>query len=137
MTRIHLPDQTQEIPLFTSSVSAGFGSLAEEHIERTLDLNELIVKRPAATFFVRADGDSMRGAGIHSGDILVVDRSIEPTSGKIVIAVVNGEFMVKRLLIDREGVFLMPENPSFPRVKITEGYDFKLWGVVTYVIHKT
>lgn len=126
-----------EIPLFTSPVSAGFGSLAEDHIERMLDLNELLVKCPAATFFVRADGDSMRGAGIHSGDILVVDRSVEPASGKIVIAVINGEFTVKRLLIDREGAFLMPENPAYPRVKITDGLDFQLWGVVTYVIHKT
>jgi DNA polymerase V len=125
-----------KIPLFSSSISAGFGSIAEDHIEQQLDLNALMVKRPAATFFVRVDGDSMFGAGIQSGDILIVDRSLEPASGKIVIAIVNGEFTVKRLLIDKEGVFLMPENPAYQRLKITESVDFQLWGVVTFVIHK-
>ncbi len=118
------------------SVQAGFPSPAEDHIERSLDLNELIVKHPAATFFVRVEGDSMRDAQIQSGDILVVDRSLEPVNGKIVVAIVNGEFTVKRLKIDQHGILLIPENAEYPVLRIHSGSDFQVWGVVTYVIHK-
>lgn len=125
------------IPLFCTGVQAGFPSPADDHIEQQLDLNELMIQHPAATFFVRVEGDSMRDAGILSGDILVVDRSLEPTHGKIAIAIVNGEFTVKRIRLSKEGLYLVPENEAFPVIKISPESDFQIWGVVTYVIHKT
>lgn len=130
------PEVVPLIPLMSSSIEAGFPSPAEDYIEEQLDINELVVQHPAATFFVRVQGDSMRDANIHSGDILVVDRSLNPTSGKIVVAVINGDFTVKRLLIEKGNIYLMPENPKFPRIKVSDT-DFQIWGVVTYIIHKT
>ncbi len=123
------------LPLYAARVAAGFPSPADDYIEGKLDLNEHLVKHPAATFFVRVEGDSMIGAGIHSGDILVVDRSLKPCHGKIVIAVLNGELTVKRLE-QRKGVLrLLPENNSYPIVEITDAMDFTIWGVVTNAIH--
>jgi len=105
-------------------------------LEQQLDLNEHLIQHPAATFFVRVDGDSMVGAGIQSGDILIVDRSLEPLSGRIVIAVVDGAFTVKRIrLASSGGILLEPENPTFSPIRIGPGSDFQVWGVVTYVIH--
>ncbi len=122
-------------PLYAARVAAGFPSPADDYIEGKLDLNQHLVKHPAATFFVRVEGDSMIGAGIHSGDILVVDRSLKPCHGKIVIAVLNGELTVKRLE-QRKGILrLLPENNSYPAVEITAAMDFMIWGVVTNVIH--
>jgi DNA polymerase V len=123
-------------PLFTCSVSAGFPSPAEDHIDRKLDLNELLVPHPAATFFVRVAGDSMTNAGINNGDILVVDRSIEATNGKIIIAIVNGELTVKRFERNHTSCRLVAENSNYPPVEITEHSDFNVWGVVTSVIHQ-
>lgn len=130
-------NEEQPIPAFLSGVQAGFPSPADDYIEDQLDLNELIIQRPAATFFVRVEGESMRDANIYSGDILVVDRSVEPTSGKIVVAVINGEFTVKRFIINKQGTYLVPENPKYPSFKIGPDSEFRVWGVVTYVIHKT
>ena len=123
------------IPLFTGKVAAGFPSPADDYIEKTLDLNDLLVQKPAATFFVRAEGESMLGAGIHPNDILVVDRSLEPTVGKIVICALNGELTVKRLKsIDKE-IVLGAENPAYPDIIVQEYIDLVIWGVVTNVIH--
>ncbi|MEC7840253.1 MAG: translesion error-prone DNA polymerase V autoproteolytic subunit [Chlamydiota bacterium] len=124
------------LPVFMSSVQAGFPSPADDYIEKQLDLHELMVQHPAATFFVKVEGESMRDAGIHTGDILVVDRSIEATNGKIVVAVVDGEFTVKRLSVESSGVYLVPENPNFSKIKIDDSSEFQVWGVVMYVIHK-
>lgn len=124
------------LPAFLSPVQAGFPSPAEDYIENHLDLNELVVKRPAATFFVKVEGESMADANIHTGDILVVDRSIQASNGKIVVAVVNGEFTVKRFVLRGGGAYLLPENPKYPAIPIDSGSDFRVWGVVTYVIHK-
>lgn len=124
------------LPIFSSSVQAGFPSPADDHIEQKLDLNQMMVQHPAATFFVKVEGESMKDAGINSGDILVVDRSIETVSGKIVIAIVNGEFTVKRLIITAQGTYLRAENTAFPTLKIDEQMDFQIWGVVTYVVHR-
>ena len=129
-------DSPLSIPSFLSGVQAGFPSPAEDYIEKTLDINELVVEHPAATFFVRVEGDSMQDAGIQTGDILVVDRSLDASSGKIVIAVLNGEFTVKRLRMDDSGVYLVPENPRFPPIKVGEDAECTIWGVVSYVIHK-
>lgn len=123
-------------PLFTCGVSAGFPSPADDHIDRKLDLNELLIQHPVATFFVRVAGDSMKDAGINHGDILVVDRSLEATSGKIVIAIVNGELTVKRFVQNHTSCQLVAANSNYPPVEITEDTEFSVWGVVTSVIHQ-
>lgn len=122
-------------PLYATRVAAGFPSPADDHIETKLDLNEHLVKHPAATFFVRVEGESMLGAGIYPNDILVVDRSLKPTNGKVIIAVVNGELTVKRLKIGKGTLSLLAENVNYPSIQITEEMSFSIWGVVTNVIH--
>ncbi|MBT8763128.1 translesion error-prone DNA polymerase V autoproteolytic subunit [Desulfohalobiaceae bacterium Ax17] len=124
-----------ELPLYLSQIPAGFPSPADDYIDKNLDLNEFLIKHPAATFFVRAYGDSMRDAGIHSGDILIVDRALEPRNNSIVVAVVNGELTVKRLYQKENKLYLMPDNPRYKPLEITEDMDFEVWGVVTNVIH--
>ena len=124
------------LPLYSSKVPAGFPSPADDHMEGKLDLNTHLVKHPTATFFVKASGDSMLGAGIHDGDILVVDRSLEPRKGKVVIAAVDGQLTVKRLQKKGSKTFLVPENKKFRSIELNENNDVKIWGVVTNVIHK-
>ena len=123
------------LPLFTGKVAAGFPSPADDYVEKTLDLNELLVQKPAATFFVRAEGESMLGAGIHPDDILVVDRSIDPVPGKVVICALNGELTVKRLKSSAGQLLLAAENPDYQDIPIHEDVDLVIWGVVTNVIH--
>ena len=125
-----------ERPLFLSGVSAGFPSPADDYIDRKLDLNELLITNQAATFFVRVAGDSMTGAGIHHDDILIVDRSLEATSGKIVIAVYEGELTVKRFIHDKKGIRLVAENPEYAPLLIDSDNGCEIWGVVTSVIHQ-
>lgn len=125
----------QKIPLFDVKISAGFPSPAEDYVENKLDLNEYLIKHPSATFFIRVSGDSMINAGIFSGDLLIVDRAIEPTNNKIVIAVVDGEFTVKRIKKTNGKLYLIPENPSFKPMEITPELNCEIWGVVTNVIH--
>jgi DNA polymerase V len=125
-----------EIPLFTAGVSAGFPSPADDFIDKKLDLNEFLISHPSATFFVRVEGTSMIEAGIHPGDILIVDKALEASPGSIVIAVIEGEFTVKRFQRTEGRCFLLAENPSFKPIEITEGMRVEVWGVVTYVIHK-
>jgi len=136
-TKIYRPDLSTKItcPLFMVPVAAGFPSPAEDYIEGRLDLNKHLIKHPAATFFVRATGESMINAGIFPGDILIVDRSLEPTDKKVVIAVVNGELTVKRFRkIDGRAV-LMPENKNYHKIEFTDGMDCEIWGVVVHVVH--
>lgn len=123
-------------PLFSCSVSAGFPSPAEDHIEQKLDLNELLIQHPVATFFVRVAGDSMKDAGINHGDILVVDRSLDAKSGKVIIAIINGELTVKKFVQENSSCQLVAANPDYPPAQITENTDFSVWGVVTSVIHQ-
>ena len=122
-------------PLYSSHVRAGFPSPADDYIETYLDLNTHLIKHPAATFFVTASGDSMTGAGIHSGDMLIVDRSLDATHGKIIIAAINGELTVKRLSRQGDCVQLLPENDQYKPIDITSAHDLVIWGVVTHVIH--
>jgi len=124
------------IPIFTSRVQAGFPSPADDHLEDTLDLNTHLIHHQEATFFVKAQGDSMIGAGIHQGDILIVDKSLTPKNGKIVIAVVDGEFTVKRLHKYKGNITLKAENPEFEDIKIRGTDELIIWGVVTSVIHQ-
>ncbi len=122
-------------PLFMAPVSAGFPSPADDYIEGKLDLNNYLVKHPAATFFVRAAGDSMIDAGIHSGDILIVDRALEPATNNVVIAVVDGELTVKRICKSGDKLFLAADNKSYRPIEMTEEMNAEIWGVVTHVIH--
>jgi DNA polymerase V len=123
------------IPLYLNPVAAGFPAPTEDYIEGKIDLNRHLVKHPESTFLVRVVGDSMQDAGIHPRDLLVVDRALEPISGKVVIAVVNGELTVKRLRKHRNKLWLMPENSDFQPIEIDENVDLHIWGVVTNVIH--
>ena len=123
------------VPLFTSKVAAGFPSPADDYIEKTLDLNDLLIQKPAATFFVRAEGESMLGAGIHPNDILVVDRSLEAVVGKIVICALNAELTVKRLKSIGTEIVLGAENPAYTDIVVKDTIDLVIWGVVTNVIH--
>ncbi|WP_419421183.1 LexA family protein [Legionella sp. D16C41] len=125
-----------QFALYSSKVAAGFPSPADDYLESTLDLNEYLIKHPAATFMVRAQGDSMQGAGIYNGDLLIVDRSIEAADGKIVIAALNGELTVKRLSCRNSRVRLVPANPNYSPIDITEEVDLVIWGVVTHIIHQ-
>ncbi len=123
------------LPFLSTPVPAGFPSPADDFVDHALDLNELMIKHPAATFFVRVHGDSMIDAGIRSDDILVVDRAYEVTDGCIVVAVIDGEFTVKRLRKDGSNFYLAPENTDFKPLYITDEMDITIWGVVTFVIH--
>lgn len=137
---IYCPTQNSEgevIQLTESCVQAGFPSPAEGYLTDSLNLHDLVVKNPPATFFVRVSGDSMKDAGIASGDILVVDRSLEPRQDKIVVAVMDGEFTVKRIHFDPSGaITLVAANPAYAAIKVGRGSEFQVWGVVSYVIHK-
>jgi len=122
-------------PIFIATVPAGFPSPAADYEEGKLDLNRHLIRNPAATFFVRVTGDSMLKAGIHGGDLLIVDRSIEPRDKSVVIAAVNGELTVKRIRIRRNKVTLVAENDAYRSQEIDEKMEFEVWGVVTNVIH--
>ncbi len=123
-------------PLFSEAVAAGFPSPAAGENSEELDLNRLCVRHPSATYFVRARGESMVGAGIADGDILVVDRSERARNGDIIIAAINGEFTVKRLEMQGERVRLLPENPDFAPIVIVPGMDAEFFGVVTSVVKR-
>ena len=123
------------LPLTLCRVEAGFPSPADDYMEGSLDLNNHIIKHPSATYFVKASGDSMIGAGIFNGDLLIVDRSLEASSGKVVIAEVDGQFTVKRLLKVIDGFSLQSENSNYPPIELQEGNEVVVWGVVTHVIH--
>ncbi len=124
------------IPLAFERISAGFPSPAADYVEGTLDLNDYLVPHPAATFFVRVAGDSMTGAGIHTGDVLVVDRSLDATDGRVVVAVIDGELTVKRLCRKYGRIALHAENAAYPAIRIRDATELVIWGVVTAVVHR-
>lgn len=124
-----------KIPLFNHTIRAGFPSPADDYVADTLDLNEHLMPRKEATFLVTVSGDSMIGAGIHDGDILIVDRSITPANGKVVIAVLDGQFTVKTLEKTRGKIRLLPANPDFEPIEMKDEQELQIWGVVTKVIH--
>ena len=136
ITALAISKQPASTPLFGHKVEAGFPSPADDYIEGRLSLDEHLIQHREATFFVRAKGNSMVGAGIFDGDLLVVDRSLTPSSGDIVIAVLDAELTVKRL-IRRDGmVILKPENPDFKEIVLKEGQELQVWGVVTSTTKK-
>ncbi len=124
-----------ELPLFTSKVAAGFPSPADDFMDTKLDLNSHLIKTPSATFFVRVSGESMINAGIHDGDLLIVDRSITPQVGKVVIAAIQHELTVKRYIKKDGNVYLAPENENYQPILVNEEDEVYIWGVVTNVIH--
>lgn len=124
-----------KLQLFLNPVPAGFPSPAADYIDKSIDLNEVLIKNKPATFLVKALGDSMIGAGIFSGDILIVDKSITPANKNIVVAILNGEFTVKRFIKEKNKILLRPENSKYKDFEINLEDDFKIWGVVTFVIH--
>ena len=123
------------LPFFSSCISAGFPSPADDYIDSQLDLNSYLIKHPSATFFVRVKGESMINAGIYNNDILIVDRSLESANGKIVIASIDGQLTVKRLLRNKDKIILNSENDLFEPIEFIEGEEVIFWGVVTSVIH--
>jgi len=135
---IFTPQRTQNcsIPLYLSTIRAGFPSPADDYLEKYLDLNEHLIKHPSATFFIRVKGDSMINAGIFSGDILIVDRSIRTYINRVVVAILNGEFTVKRLCKMNHKIVLAAENIDYSPIEITDESDFEVWGVVIHVIHR-
>lgn len=132
------PDFESEIriPSIQEGVSAGFPSPAQDFLENTIDLNKELSENPLATFYIKVSGNSMIDAGIEDKDVLVVDRSLEPSDKKIAICFIDGEFTVKRLKLEKDFLYLMPENPNYEPIKISEENNFIIWGIVTYVIKK-
>ena len=128
--------QLDEVKLAEPMVPAGFPSPADDFVEMELNIHDYIVKNKDATFCVKVEGTSMTKANIHSGDILIVDRSLEPEHHNIVRAVIDGEFTVKRLAVNDGNLYLSPENDNFAPIKITKEMDFLVWGVITHIIHK-
>ena len=124
-------------PVFLDKISAGFPSPATDYMENKLDLNEHLIKRPAATFIVKASGSSMINADIHSGDLLIVDRSLSPKNNNIVIASIFGDLTVKKIKKKNQSFFLVSANEDYPSIEVKEEMECFIWGVVTYVIHKT
>lgn len=123
-------------PLLDTPIKAGFPNPAEDAQGMPLDLNQLVVKHPAATFYLRVDGDSMKGIGLKTGDIVVVDRSLEPRSGDVVVAAVDGEFTLKRLKKNGPQAWLVAENPDFAPIALHEAGDAVIWGVVTFAVQR-
>ena len=124
------------LPLVSAKVEAGFPSPADDHLERGIDLNEELIRNPAATFMVRVKGDSMRDAGIHAGDVLIVDKSLSPSDRKIVVAMIDGNFTLKRFRNRNGRVTLEAENPDFQPIEVMDGQELTIFGVVTYIIHQ-
>ena len=129
-------DSEIRIPLIREGVSAGFPSPAIDFMENSIDLNMALCKNPLATFYIKVKGNSMIDAGINDNDVLVVDRSLEPQNNKIAICFIDGEFTVKRIHLEQDCLYLMPENPNYPPIKVTEENQLIIWGIVTYVIKK-
>lgn len=129
------PDSENNLELpFVGDIKAGFPSPAADFEDDKISLDKVLVKNHEATFYAKASGNSMTGAGIDNGDIMVIDRSIEPTENKIAVCCIDGEFTVKRLKVKKDGLYLIPENKDFEPIKITEDNQFIVWGIVTYVI---
>ncbi|HEY9185812.1 MAG TPA: translesion error-prone DNA polymerase V autoproteolytic subunit [Salegentibacter sp.] len=122
------------MPLSSNGISAGFPSPADDHLEDIIDLNQQLIKNKEATFFGRADGDSMIGAGIGNGDLLVIDKSLKPKNENIAVCFLDGEFTVKRIKIEKDIIWLVAENEKYQPIKVTSENDFVIWGIVTHCI---
>ena len=127
---------TRLFPLATETISAGFPSPAEDYVERGIDLNKDLIKNPISTFFLRVSGNSMNNAGIYNNDLLIIDRSINPNPGNIVVALVDGEFTLKRLIKEKNNYYLKADKENYPAISLYEYIDIQIWGVAIYSIHE-
>ncbi len=127
-------EETMEIPLAGESVRAGFPSPADDFIELTIDLNRELIKNPTSTYYCRVMGDSMKDMGISDGDLLVVDKSLDPANGKIAVCFLDGEFTLKEIRLEKDYCLLLPANKDYPPIKVTEENEFIVWGIVRYAI---
>ena len=123
-----------ELPFVSNGISAGFPSPADDFLDINIDLNKHLIKNPSTTFYGRVSGDSMIEAGIHNGDLLIIDKSLEPLDNKIAVCFIDGEFTVKRIKIEKECIWLVAENKNYKPIKVTKDNDFIIWGMVTSVI---
>lgn len=134
---LFVSEQSSSEPIpYVDGIKAGFPSPAQDYMDSSFDLNRELVRNPSSTFYGRVSGSSMVDVGIHDGDILVIDKSIEPADGLRAVCFVDGEFTIKTLSVTPDGLMLLPANPTFKPIKITDDNSFMVWGVVTYVIHK-
>ena len=135
---IHSIDISTSLPLqyADEGIRAGFPSPAQDYLEQAIDLNKEIVKHPASTFYGRVVGDSMKDEGIEEGDILVIDKSLELMDDDLAVCAIDGEFTVKRVILEKDAAWLVPANPDYPKIKVTADNDFIVWGIVTYTIKK-
>lgn len=122
------------LPLVDNGISAGFPSPADDFLDINIDLNKHLIKNPSSTFYGRVKGNSMIDAGIDDGDLLVIDKSIEPKNNKIAVCFIDGEFTVKRIVIEKEVIWLLAENKNYKPIKVTKDNDFIIWGTVINVI---
>lgn len=122
------------LPYVDNGISAGFPSPALDFVDLSIDLNRHLIKNPSATFYGRVKGDSLKNAGISNGDLLIIDRSLEPTNGKIAVCYIDGEFTAKRIQISKKEILLIPENENYQPIRVTEENNFLIWGIVTHVI---
>ena len=135
MDRFSLASERLKIPLLSDSISAGFPSPADDYTEENIDLNEHLISNPFSTFFLRVKGESMLNAGIKDKDLIIVDKSLRAKPGNIVIAMIDGEFTIKRLSIKNNELYLKAENPNYPDFRFKNHIDIQIWGVVIYSIH--
>ena len=137
---LYSADLSSELELLFADqgIRAGFPSPAQDYMSDSIDLNQELIRHPATTFYARAVGDSMKGCGIDNGDLLVIDKAIEPQEGDIVVAYIDGEFTLKKVRLEPDGscLWLMPANDEYPPIKVTEENDFIIWGVLTYNIKR-
>lgn len=136
--KIYKPEKGEctPIPLTESGVHAGFPSPADDFLDGVLDLNDLVIKHPEATFYARVEGDSMQDEGIMEGDILVVDKALEPYNGCLAVSYIDGEFTLKRVHIEKDRILLVPANPQYKIIEVSEGNDFAIWGVINWILKK-
>lgn len=136
--KLHNIDISSHLPLqfADEGIKAGFPSPAQDYLEQAIDLNKELIRHPASTFYGRVVGDSMRGEGIEEGDILVIDKSLELMDDDLAVCFIDGEFTVKRVRLETDAAWLVPSNPDYPLIKVTEENDFLVWGIVTYTIKK-
>mgnify|MGYP005851975509 FL=1 len=135
---IYPPDLSRslDLPFVNQGISAGFPSPADDFLDIKIDLNREFIKNPNATFYARVRGKSMIGAGLNDGDLLIIDKSLEPAHKKIAVCFIDGEFTVKRIKKEKDTIWLMPENEEYTPIKVTADNEFIIWGVVTTVIKK-
>lgn len=129
-----LTDSELELPVVNGGISAGFPSPALDFVDISIDLNKHLIKHPSATFYGRVKGHSLKNAGIDDGDLLIIDRSLEPANGKIAVCYIDGEFTAKRIKVKKNEIWLMPENENYSPIKVDKDDDFLVWGIVTHVI---